>query len=335
MFVHHTNVEEAEADGKKLVCYDCGIACDMEAMREERLVKLGGLGAVEKPAPRAPSAPISPKERQKVVTPEQGPLARVRLSYTRLGRLAFSSHLDMVRLMPRLFRRAGLPLYYSRGYHPKPLMTFGPSLRLGVASLSEFLDLKLRGEALEEPLDADTLIARLNDVSLEGLTFEKATILGPRDPALSKLVDEIEYVAGLSRDALQALGAPSVDALRQRFEARLRDGDLVVRRTVKGIGKNVDVGHFLVDVAVGEGADALRAAGIVGELTPVRMTIASGPKGTARPTEVLEALGGAGEISARYVRTALTSRIGGRALSLHDTDAIRDARARARETAAA
>ncbi len=48
MFVHHTNVQQAEADGRKLVCYDCGIACDLSQMREERLVQLrsdGGLRA--------------------------------------------------------------------------------------------------------------------------------------------------------------------------------------------------------------------------------------------------------------------------------------------------
>ncbi len=334
MFVHHTNVEEAEADQKKLVCYDCGIACDMDAMREERLVKLTGLGAIDKPEARPPSAPISPKERQKAVSPDQGPFVRVRLSYTRLGRLAFSSHLDMVRLMPRLFRRARLPLYYSQGYSPKPLMTFGPSLRLGVASLAELMDLKLRGDGIDGELDPEDLIARLGEASLEGLTFERATVLGDNDPSLSKLVDEIEYVAGLSRDALATLGVSDEAGLRALFASR-RDGELVVRRTVKGIGKKVDVGHFLLGVSVGDEAEALKSAGIVGELLPVRMTIASGPAGTARPTEVLEALGGVAELSARYVRTRLGCRIAGEVLSPHDLEAIRAARARARETAAA
>jgi len=328
MFVHHTNVEEAEADAKKLVCYDCGIACDMTEMRRERLVKLSGLGAVDKPVVSPPAKPISPKERQKVVTPEQGPQVRVRLSYTRLGRLSFSSHLDMVRLLPRLFRRAQLPLYYSQGYHPKALMTFGPSLRLGVASLEELIDLKLREEELDGPIEPDALLARLNAVSLEGLTFERATVLGPQDASLSKLVDEIEYVAGISRQALSSIGISDQRELEARFDERRAAGALGVRRNIKGVGKNVDVAKFLVDAVVGEGAEALEAAGIVGDLVPARFVIASGPAGTARPTEVLEALSDDGSLSARYVRTKLTCRARGEHLSPHDLDAVREARAK-------
>ena len=48
--LHHTNLEEAESDKRKLVCFDCGIACDLTKMREERLVYLRKLGA-EKPSP--------------------------------------------------------------------------------------------------------------------------------------------------------------------------------------------------------------------------------------------------------------------------------------------
>jgi radical SAM-linked protein len=335
MFVHHTNVREAEADPKKLVCYDCGIACDMGEMRSERLVKLRGLGAVETPADKVPEPPISPKERQKVVTPDQGPPLRVRLSYTRLGRLSFSSHLDMVRLLPRLFRRASLPLYYSQGFHPKAQMTFGPSLRLGVASLSEYLDLKLRRDALPDGIDPEALIERLNAVSLEGLTFERASVLGDEDASLSKLVDEIEYVAAIPRHALSALGVADAAALAARFAERKASGDLWVRRNIKGIGKKVDVGRFLVDAVVSEGADALVAAGIAGDLVPVRLVIAWGPAGTARPTEVLEALGGEGEVSARFVRTRLTFRAEDTSIALHDLDAIRAARQKLRATAAA
>ncbi len=44
--MHHTNLEEHDADAKKFVCYNCGVACDLGEMRAERrdfLVKLGAL----------------------------------------------------------------------------------------------------------------------------------------------------------------------------------------------------------------------------------------------------------------------------------------------------
>ena len=50
--VHHTNMADAIADKRRLVCYHCGVACDLTAMRDERLSFLEKLGAKEPPAPR-------------------------------------------------------------------------------------------------------------------------------------------------------------------------------------------------------------------------------------------------------------------------------------------
>ncbi|WP_437304159.1 TIGR03960 family B12-binding radical SAM protein [Sorangium sp. So ce388] len=50
-FVHHTNLEDATADTRRLVCYDCGVACDMTQMREERLTFLDRLGAHRRSLP--------------------------------------------------------------------------------------------------------------------------------------------------------------------------------------------------------------------------------------------------------------------------------------------
>ena len=58
--LHHTNLTDALADSRKLVCYDCGVACDLTQMREERLVYLRHLGAEKRPA-----APVSNEERRR------------------------------------------------------------------------------------------------------------------------------------------------------------------------------------------------------------------------------------------------------------------------------
>lgn len=56
--IHHTTLEDAEEDTRRLVCYDCGVACDLTAMREERLVALRSLGAAARRA-AAPSVSAS------------------------------------------------------------------------------------------------------------------------------------------------------------------------------------------------------------------------------------------------------------------------------------
>ena len=45
--LHHSNLEDALADSRRLVCYDCGVACDLSKMRDDRLVALRVLELAE------------------------------------------------------------------------------------------------------------------------------------------------------------------------------------------------------------------------------------------------------------------------------------------------
>src|SRR5262249_37311453 len=60
-FIHATNLEDAHKDTRKLVCYDCGVACDLSAMRDERLVSLERLGAKARRPPAPKPVPAAPK----------------------------------------------------------------------------------------------------------------------------------------------------------------------------------------------------------------------------------------------------------------------------------
>src|SRR5262249_25708420 len=137
-----------------------------------RVVGGGGDGEVAEapPVEGAPAAPVAPPPVEERRAPlerrhiqpkasfEQGEGTRYRVSYTKLGRAAFISHLDTSRLLQRLLRRAGVRVNYSRGFHPKPDLTFGPALALGVAALGEMVDVRLdeqpEPEALAERLRA-------------------------------------------------------------------------------------------------------------------------------------------------------------------------------------
>src|SRR5262249_48394916 len=117
--IHHNNLEAARAEPGKLVCYDCGVACDLSRMREERLEYLETLGA-ERPLPPSPR-PVKPadgqKPRPRVAFPEKQ-TRRFRVRYAKLERAAYLGHLDLTRILQRLFRRAEIEIAYSRGFHP-------------------------------------------------------------------------------------------------------------------------------------------------------------------------------------------------------------------------
>ncbi|MEZ4222193.1 MAG: TIGR03960 family B12-binding radical SAM protein [Polyangiaceae bacterium] len=306
MFVHHTNVADASSDSRKLVCYDCGVACDLTQMRQERIVYLRRMGAEEAPGAPSPAEPTdAPAKPDRPRRPEdfrplrQGTEARYRLRFEKTGPAALLGHLDLIRELPRVLRRAGARTVYSQGFHPKPAMTFGPALSLGIASLDEHLDCKL----LDAP-EPDELRQRLDAAAAGGLRFTGATRLGNDDPGLSRIVNGARYVIALAESALSDLGGRQ--GVQAAIDAFLAKDQVVVRRTIKGIGKNVNVRHFVTELRLGdETAHAVLArAGVVGNLLPLAVAMQFDASGAAKISEVVQAVFGS-EAPHVAVRSAL------------------------------
>ncbi|HEY5923345.1 MAG TPA: TIGR03936 family radical SAM-associated protein, partial [Kofleriaceae bacterium] len=250
MLIHHTNLAEAEPDKRKLVCYDCGVACDLSKMREDRLVALRVLGATEPLAVRPGHVDVegalvdvsergggSTAEVTKSRDRETERAERVRLAghhgaglaystyrirFAKVGRAAFLGHLDLVRLLARSFRRADLPLANTRGFSPKPRMAFGPALGLGVPSLGELMDVDLEHapigvrtwEAREDServeLAADEVRERLASVCPPGIEIQDCRIVRLAGHPLGKQPD-----LGLGKlvQAVDVLIAPARDGI--------------------------------------------------------------------------------------------------------------------------
>jgi radical SAM family uncharacterized protein/radical SAM-linked protein len=318
-FVHATNLRDAREAARKLVCYDCGIACDLGAMREQRLVFLGKLGADE-PRPAAPPPARGQAKRPPARAVQQEP-RRYRLSYEKLGPAAFLSHLDVVRALPRSFRRLELPLYYSLGFHPKPDMTFGPALSLGVASLCEVVDVKIAAQ-----VDVAALLDDLSAGAQRGLRFVGATALAAGDATVARVIDVARYVVGIPRVALERLGGEAW--LRARVDQALAARELVVMRRIDGIGKRVELRGFLRSIDVRDDARwGLERAGIIGDLVALAVELDVRASGGAKIAEVIEAVCGGAELPHRAVRVALgLRRSDGSVVSPLELDALRATR---------
>jgi radical SAM family uncharacterized protein/radical SAM-linked protein len=297
MFVHHTNLDDSRADQRKLVCYDCGVACDLTEMRQERLVFLEQLKADHKRV-RLPMAPRD-VSKPRVSFVQEGEPRRLRLSFERVGRAAFQGHLDLVRVIPRVFRRAKVNLWYSVGFHPKPDLVFGPALALGITTLHEYVDVKLA-----EDVTLEGLCEKLQLGAPEGLVFTGAVLLGPNDPGLNKLIEHTEYVAAVSEAVLQGLHIHSIQQFQAQIEKARAAGLSTMRSMEKGLMRKINVGEYVLDVQAGEGAEALAKAGYVGALVPVRFVTRVTPSGTCKPSEVLRSVL-AVDTEARYVRTRM------------------------------
>jgi radical SAM-linked protein len=209
----------------------------------------------------------------------------------------------LIRELPRVIRRAGVRTAYTNGFHPKPDMSFGPALSLGVASLDEYLDIKLIGAP--EPTE---LVERLNAVAAGGVRFVAAERLSPGEPSLGSTITAARYVIALAEDAVDALGGVTV--LAQRVSAFLAQPEARVMRKIDGIGKIVDVRRLVTDLRIGgiRARAALAEAGVVGRAVPLEATIQISQTGSAKVSELMEALLGDAKFPHVALRSALVRR---------------------------
>jgi radical SAM-linked protein len=100
---------------------------------------------------------------------------RVRVRFSKQGDLRWIGHRDLARCFERWFRRAGLPLRMSEGFHPKPRISFPLALAVGIAGVDEVLELELT-----EPLSAGEIASRLAPSAVPGLAIGAVEVLPPQ-----------------------------------------------------------------------------------------------------------------------------------------------------------
>ena len=123
----------------------------------------------------------APKPQSKAKPPALAPhlvkkAAQLRIRYMRKGKAAYLSQLEVQHIFDRALRRAGMPLTFSQGFHPLPLLSFGRALPVGVASENEWFSLYLREKRpLKESLEAlnASLPKGLRVTSIEALPPDK------------------------------------------------------------------------------------------------------------------------------------------------------------------
>ena len=128
-----------------------------------------------------------------------------RILFTKTGDAVWMSHLDLMRLFQRAFKRAGLALTHTQGYNPRPSVSIALPLSVGVESVCEMLDFDLEGERIP----SQEITARLNEALVPGVqvlqTYENGGKI--KDLALLECRITLEYDSGVSEEAGERIGA--------------------------------------------------------------------------------------------------------------------------------
>jgi radical SAM-linked protein len=140
-----------------------------------------------------------------------------RIFFHKMTAMRYTGHLDLHKTWERTFRRAGLPLAYTQGFHPQPRLNLACALPLGFTSQAEILD-----AWLEQPLPIDEITPALLPALPPGIRITNIQEITERQPALQVQVQSAVYEITLLEpvpdlaDRLQALlVAPSLRRQRR------------------------------------------------------------------------------------------------------------------------
>ena len=155
---------------------------------------------------------------------------RVRLRFSKLGKVRWTSHRDVARMWERAFRRAQLALAYSQGFSPRPKVSFGLALPTGAESVAEYLDVEL---AEGVSLDPAALPERLTPALPAGIDVLAAVVVDARTASLQHDVTSCSWVVEVTGTTPARLGA--------LVDAALAADTLVIARERKGRSSEEDV----------------------------------------------------------------------------------------------
>jgi radical SAM family uncharacterized protein/radical SAM-linked protein len=304
--------EFERVSSRPLLCYHCGLQCDLTVSREhlhkayemhrevrtyeermaaakDQLVE-GPLVQLQIATPgkdEQESGRAGERENDSPKSTLSAPVTmnRYRATFEKGEEVKYLSHLDLTRALPRAFRRAKITLGYSQGFHPMPLIQYGPALGVGTAGENELIDFDS-----PDHLEEWEFLNRINASLPDGLRFKSLRNLPTGAQSLIKEIDRAEYEITLDareiKNAMERLcaeredltGVAEDEAHRRLCEEFLAQQSCIIERVRKDKRQKVDVRRY----TLGLYADTeTRALSLVTEISP---------NGGVKPIEVMAAV---------------------------------------------
>jgi radical SAM-linked protein len=190
---------------------------------------------------------------------------RIRLRYTKRGRLRFTSHRDIARVFERALRRAEVPVAFSAGFSPHPKVSWVGAAATGVASEAEYVEI-----ALAEERDPEQVRLALDASLPDGIDLVEAVTAQPG----TNLPDLV--AASLWRIELPGVAVPDLERAVAAFEAA---ASVEVERMTKNGRRTFDARNAVVSLKTTAGDGCAILGMVVQHVTPA-----------VRPDDVLTGL---------------------------------------------
>jgi radical SAM family uncharacterized protein/radical SAM-linked protein len=192
-----------------------------------------------------------------------GEYKKLEISYSKRGMARYFGHLEMVKIFLRAIHRTEIPVKYSKGFHPKPNISFEDPLPIGLESLNETFYLSVRGS-----VEPKALVEKLNRHLPEGLRI-LACRMAPINPSRKTFEPAIYTITLKNRRFNEAKINDFLDRKAFTFS----------RVNRKGKSKTIDLKEMVFNL-------------MLPAPNTLKMSLKTEPGNTVRPFEVLDKIFG-------------------------------------------
>ena len=165
---------------------------------------------------------------------------RMLVRFGKNARLRFISHLDLQRFLHMALNRTGLPIQYSQGFNPHPVMAFGSALALGWTSEYEILDVKLSA-----PMDRRRCEEAMRFALPEELPVLEVKLVDDRRPSIMSQVFASDYNVQLNGE--------NADAVLAAIDGFLAEEHVYAMKKSKSGEKEIDIRPLVLSLTRCEG----------------------------------------------------------------------------------
>ena len=227
-------------DCRKSGCTNCGLAdkgCDYKTEKSYVAQSIS-----------------SEKEEIRVESEDLSVKFRIKFQKTEIAK--YLSHLEFQNVLIRALSRARIPVAYSRGFHPHPLLSFSVPLSVGFEGFEEYLDIQL-----EKEIGTEDFCSRVNKELPLGIRFLDARKLLPGSRSLMKVISSFEYEISAPHDIFSENGnkekwAVIGDLMKVKSDSLSVEEPLVLSQTLQE-AKVADYVKFIKKINIEEEGNKL------------------------------------------------------------------------------
>lgn len=194
---------------------------------------------------------------------------RYLLKFEKTGQLRYTSHLDIMRLFTRNFKRAGIDLVYSKGFNPHPKISFAQALSLGHESRGEYVEIET-----QRAFSPDMIMGLVNSHMPFGI---KVIDCKARDDFADKLTASVDYA-----EYLAVLDPKIKFSKESTVEEFFGQASIFSEKWIKKQQKEVSIDIKPLIESISSGRE--------GDSTTIYMTVKAGSNENLNPELLLDAL---------------------------------------------